>query len=197
MGLLDQLFKSFHESNLGRIRWGSNMWALTGGRWDSRRVSSKALVGTANARYDASGELHRVDDAGLPMVLVKRQCVHCPRPGPEALTQLSAAVSTAASAAAPAPVPDARPAFAFQPLTQLQEYAKVGKWWSVPKVECVKCKWHKVSVKGAAGRRYPCCGYGRGTQAQAALQTLEQVSGMVGKAMGEAERVVRGEEGPK
>ena len=60
---LASLFGRLLENNMGRLRPISNMWALVGSRWDKKRLENKF------------GQLERDGK-----VLVKRKCVHCPKP---------------------------------------------------------------------------------------------------------------------
>jgi len=59
----DRLFTDLLESNMGRLRTISNMWALVGSQWDKKRVE------TIRGHLERDGK-----------VLVKRKCVHCPKP---------------------------------------------------------------------------------------------------------------------
>lgn len=49
MGLWNQMFKSIVESNAGRIRLQSNMWAIVGSRWDKKRIQNKYIAGKAGS----------------------------------------------------------------------------------------------------------------------------------------------------
>ena len=131
--------KDLFESNAGRIRWRSNMWALIGGKWDRQRISP---LGSDIVREDH--------------VLVKRRCVtRCPQPPSDG--------------------------FYFD-----------SKWWHVPRVDCMKCRYHRASSRGGAFR-FPRCVYAKSQkQVVVAAQSLVQLDGMVRKATEEAEKILGG-----
>jgi len=60
---LGDIFNRMLENNMGRLRTVSNMWALVGSRWDRKRLESQF------GQFERDGK-----------VLVKRKCVHCPKP---------------------------------------------------------------------------------------------------------------------
>ncbi len=77
-GILNDIFGRILESNLGRLRPISNMWAIVGGPWDRKRLENPNIAG--GSRSNEAGNLFTEDRS---MVLVKRKCVHCPQPPAE------------------------------------------------------------------------------------------------------------------
>ena len=70
---LRAMFRSLFESQLGRIRWRSNMWAVIGSRWDKNRVVNRNIVGRKEINVDGEWECDG-------RTLVRRLCTQCPMP---------------------------------------------------------------------------------------------------------------------
>lgn len=65
--------KALFESNMGRIRWRSNMWAVIGSPWDKGRISRPDLANSRNCGVNENGHFVRDD-----RVLVRKPHVLCP-----------------------------------------------------------------------------------------------------------------------
>jgi hypothetical protein len=72
VNILGQMFRDIHESNLGRIRWHPNMWAIIGSRWDRKRIRNTSMIGSS--RVNADGEF--IDGN---RTLVHRVHARCPK----------------------------------------------------------------------------------------------------------------------
>lgn len=63
--------KAFFESNVGRLKWRSNMWAIVGGEFDKRRIRNTAAIGIKDV--NDKGEFVKGN-----RVLVKKPYTLCP-----------------------------------------------------------------------------------------------------------------------
>ncbi len=111
--------KGLFESNVGRIKWRSNMWAIVGGEFDKRRIRNTSAIGIKD-----------VNDKGEFVtgnrVLVKKPYTLCPN----------------------APVPQERFFFDEKrdAPSSLMSGQKNRYWW-VPRTVCVTCQFHAASSR--------------------------------------------------
>jgi hypothetical protein len=69
------MLKNLLESNMGRIRWSRNMWAIIGCRWDRRRLRNPNLIGKRSDLVNEFGEWEKDGKT-----LVERLHTQCPKP---------------------------------------------------------------------------------------------------------------------